>query len=202
MNPDDLGRWFEGGFVPAQHNAVKVDVVYSTSRLWRAGRFQETRPLRISVLAEKAMRESLLILSGIQAFGASNTDDILTAQYDSMLVYEITIPGFRLLTTTKPIPYRSVARLQARLTVTNFSTAMIARAWNEAYEEIGDTYFDIEELVRVVDEVTAKMNKLESKYDADVIQPYLDVDVSDSNLIESYIENGIDVSLAVDLNRS
>jgi len=121
---------------------------------------------------------------------AAMTGDSL---YEPMFVYQLEVGDFKLLSTFDPIPYQTAARLQARLVVTKFSTALFSQMCLD--RDVQDVY----QMDQVVTDLTAKMMDVERLHGKKNVQPYVDAGVSSVGVIRESLANGVDPSLALDL---
>lgn len=183
MNPDERAKWFTDGRFPTPLHPVSLNVVLSIAPAWRGGRFLEMTS-RFGILEET----NINLLKLFSGWNVHYTPE--KSRLENMLVYEVSMPGFKLLTTTAPESYLDVARLQAKLIANNFNEAMLAKALNDANVD------SIAEWDAVVDELTAKTNVYVSKYSTR-LEPYLNAGIDDIATMARFIDEGIDVDLAL-----
>lgn len=183
MNPDERAKWFADGMFPIPVRAISLSAVLSFVEAWRSGRFIESTS-RFGLIEES----SLNILKLLNGWTAKYSE--MQMRNANFFAYEISMPGFKLLTTTAPEDYADVARLQAKLIVNNFNQQMLVNALNEAKVD------SIAEWSYVVDELTNKTSIYAGKYGVK-LEPYINAGVSDLDAMARFIDEDIDVDLAL-----
>ena len=183
MNPDDRGRWFENGELPARCNAISLSAVYSTAKLFRDGRFHTIKD-PFGLLGERSAREMLSVF---------NYSEMGRTDYSQMYVYELSIPGFTLALAPEAPRYEIAAQLQARLYVTNFSTTLLA-AESSAVEAT-----TIPQWYTVIENITEAIDAMIAKYGADAVDFHISSGVNSVALMQNALEFGIDADLALEI---